>query len=196
MSGYVPGIPDLLDIPSESQEQIKTNFTALNTVFDEDHVPFDAASDYGEHKKTTFNNVLGSAPNLASPKSSIFAMADSGGSSQLFFENFNVPGAANVLRQMTNLPITTIANTGSAGGNISYIDTPWGLRFMWGITNSFSGNANVDSPAGTTLLTFQLTANVASGSRNPINGGLISGSSVIVRTIDNVAVRYFMIGTY
>jgi hypothetical protein len=46
---YLPGIPNATDIPSNSQPQIKENFTQLNTQFSVEHVAFNAASGNGQH---------------------------------------------------------------------------------------------------------------------------------------------------
>jgi len=162
---YSPNMPLATDDPSVSQGQLLTNFAQLNTIFNTDHVTYDALADNGEHLQVTINTVLGAAPGLGTPKASLFTMADANGSSQLFFENFDVPGAANVNRQMTNLPLVAYANAGTAGGAGSYIDTPWGLRIFWLLTNAFAGNATIIVPAGSgTFLNYQITPNTATAS--------------------------------
>lgn len=192
---FDPSVPQSGDRPSNSQAQLLNNFTQLNTVFDVDHVTFNAATGRGEHNKVTLNSVIAD-PGLADPKCSLYIKTVAG-DSELFFEKYDNTAVANLVQQMTNLVVTTVANGGTAGGNISYVDTPWGLRFLWGLTNAFSGNRTIIGPVGTTsILNYQLTGNVASGTRNPINGGTLAGTTLTVRTIDSVSVRYFMIGTY
>jgi len=192
---FNPNIPQASDDPSVSQGQILTNFTQLNNIFGTDHITYDAASDNGEHKQISLNAPLGADPGLADPKASVYTKTVNG-DSELFYEKFNNAGAANQTRQMTNLIRTTVANTGTAGGNITSTDTPWGLRLIWGLTNSFSGTQTVIAPVGTTILNFQLTGNVSTGTRNPINGGTVAGTTLTIKTIDNVPVRYFIIGSY
>lgn len=170
-------IPEATDDPAVSQSQLKTNFTALNTIFGEDHVELVASADNGEHTKVTFNDVLAAAPNLGTPKASLFPMADSDGTTQLFFENFDTLTTANILRQMTNLPSVAYANGGTAGGSGNYIDTPWGFRVFWLLTNSFSGNRTIVLPAGSgTIVTYQFTPNTANGSAT---GGVTTGALTI-----------------
>lgn len=191
---YDPSIPQSGDRPSVSQAQLLNNFTELNTVFNIDHVAFNATSDRGEHLQVTLNSTVAD-PGLGDPKVSLYTKTIAG-DSELFFEKFDNGAAANLVQQMTNLPTTTAANAGTAGGNISYIDTPWGFRILWGLTNSFSGSATVIVPVGTTILNYQLTGNVSTGTRNPINGGTVAGTTLSIRTIDNVSVRYFIWASY
>lgn len=117
---YSPNIPQATDVPSQSQGQLLTNFTALNTVFAVDHLAFNAV-DGGEHQQVTFNSVIAD-PNLAAPKCSLYIKTVAG-SSQLFFEN--VMAAVNVQRQITNLTITTV-------GTNNGVRTAAGLVFNWG----------------------------------------------------------------
>jgi len=189
---YLPGIPNAGDRPSQSQGQLLTNFTALNTVFGVDHLAFNAV-DGGEHTQVTFNNIIAD-PGLAAPKASLYTKTVAA-DSQLFFENFDVGGAVNVIRQMTNLTLNAFVNGGTALGNGQYIDTPWGLRIIWGITAAFSGNRTVICPAGTlSTLAAQATAHDAG---SPTNG--IVGTGATTLTIGNpnvVSVNYLMLGRY
>ncbi len=189
---YRVGIPQSADRPSDSQSQIADNFTQLNSIFGQEHVEFNATLDNGEHKKVTLNAPLGSDPGLADPKASLYTKTVSG-DSELFFEKFDNAATANLVSQMTNLPIVNFVNTGTAGGNGDFIDTPFGIRIIWGLTASFSGSRTVIEPNGNNILQYQLTGNVSTGSRNPINGGTIVGDTLSIRTIDNVSVRYFII---
>jgi hypothetical protein len=192
---FDPTIPQPTDRPSASQAQLLNNFTQLNTVFSVDHVAFNATTDRGEHNQITLNSTVAD-PGLGDPKCSLYIKTVAG-DSELFFEKYDNTAVANLVQQMTNLTITTAANAGTAGGNISYIDTPWGLRFLWGLTGAISGAFTVIAPAGTlAILSYQLTGNVSTGTRNPINGGTVAGTTMTIRTIDNVSVQYFMIGTY
>lgn len=194
---YKNNVPQPGDSPAtDSQPDFLENFSQLDSQYGTagDHVAFSAGADNGLHKKIRLNGVIAD-PNEPDPRASLY-LKTIAANSELFFENFDVGAASNLVRQMTNLTITTAANAGTAGGNISHVDTPWGLRVMWGTTNSFSGLQTVIVPAGTTILNYQLTGNVASGSRNPINGGIAVGLTLSINTVDNVSVRYFILGTY
>lgn len=195
---FNPSIPQATDRPSRSQSDLLNNFTQLNTVFDVDHVTYNAAADRGEHTKITLNDVIAD-PGLADPKCSVYIKTVAG-DSELFFEKYDNTAVANLVQQMTNLVVTTAAAGGTVGGNISYIDTPWGLRLLWGLTNVFSGDRRLTMPVGTTaVLNYQLTGNFSvamGGTRNPIIGGTLAGTTLTIATRDNVSVRYFIIATY
>ncbi|MHA1401150.1 MAG: hypothetical protein ACTSQE_12445 [Candidatus Heimdallarchaeaceae archaeon] len=58
---FNPNIPAAADIPSQSQAQLLANFTALNTVFQVNHIAFNAATDAGKHLNATLLT-YGAAP--------------------------------------------------------------------------------------------------------------------------------------
>ena len=137
---YNPNIPQPEDRPSDSQSQLKENFSKLNSIFNIDHVPFNATQAAGEHDKITFNTVLGSDPAVVadeSPRSYLYTKEDDDKSSQLFFENFDVPNAVHLVQQLTNLPIESGAKFG--GTQYTWL-SPWNMRFTMGITGSFTGS--------------------------------------------------------
>lgn len=183
---FLPNIPQAADDPAVSQGQIQTNFQQLEAVFDVDHVPYTSGigAGAGYHDRVVFNAVA--APPALGPRSALHT-ALSAGFAELFFQNGN-----NVDRQMTNLVITTAANAGTSGGNISYIDTPWGLRFLWGLTNAFGGTATIVVPAGSgTFLSYSLTPNVAPGSTF---GCVVQNATTLTAgNTNNQSLRYFII---
>ena len=92
---FQPNVPLAGDLISQSQADLNTNFTQINTVFGIDHVEFDdgTVGDRGTHKQITINNVLGADPGLASPIASLYTKTTAG-VSELFFQNGAL--AANV----------------------------------------------------------------------------------------------------
>lgn len=50
---YTPSTPNPPDIVSETQPLIKSNFEVVNTIFDNNHFNFTAASDNGKHRQVT-----------------------------------------------------------------------------------------------------------------------------------------------
>lgn len=46
---YLPGIPNATDIPSNSQPQIRENFTQIDTQFSSEHVALNAGAANGQH---------------------------------------------------------------------------------------------------------------------------------------------------
>lgn len=188
---YNPNIPLSTDIPSQSQAQILANFSQLNTQFTVDHVALNAGSNNGYHKQITYQNVLGSDPNLVSPISSLYTKTASG-LTQLFFQNGSL--ASNVA-QLTGLTVTTVANGGSAGGNIIYFDTPWNMRIYMGQT------ASIPSPAArvVTFPTSYSTIYTSSAVANDPNAIAVacaqSTNQLSIRTAAAVTVNWFAIGT-
>lgn len=59
---YLPNIPAANDKPAQSQPEIQTNFTELNTQFSSEHIAFDAAADNGQHKFVTLRRSAGVPP--------------------------------------------------------------------------------------------------------------------------------------
>jgi hypothetical protein len=89
---YNANIPQATNIISSSQGQLLTNFSQLNTIFDVDHVTFDATSNNGQHQQITFNqnNVPGSAP--VDPNSVIYTQAGTASSNaQVMWQNASSP---------------------------------------------------------------------------------------------------------
>jgi hypothetical protein len=84
---YSPGIPNSNDLISQSQAQIKTNFTNIDSAtigFAVDHVTLTDNTNGGKHKQVTFNsnNVPGSFP--VSPPV-LFTNNDAFSTPQLFY---------------------------------------------------------------------------------------------------------------
>lgn len=181
---YNNNIPQSGDRPSDSQAQILTNFSQLNTIFDAEHVTFNAVSDNGEHKKVTFSDVLGADPGLATPKASLYTKT-SGGDSQMFFEN-----ALNGVLQLTNLPVTSGAKH---GGTQYTILTPFGFRITMGETSAFSGTSTDTfiTPFTSTIYTATCTAN----DPNPQATSLtVTTTTLNLFTNNSVVLRYLVIG--
>lgn len=59
---YLPNIPAANDKPAQSQPEIQTNFTELNTQFSSEHIAFDAGADNGQHKFITLKRSAGVPP--------------------------------------------------------------------------------------------------------------------------------------
>lgn len=71
---YNANIPLATDLISNSQSDIKTNFTQLNLQFAEDHTAFNTGSGDGDgfHKKITFNVPQGADPSPAGTASQLY----------------------------------------------------------------------------------------------------------------------------
>jgi len=147
---YFNNVPQPTDKPSQSQAQIASNFSDLDTVFNKNHIGFSQANNRGEHRKVTFNSVIAN-PNAASPKANLYIKTVAG-ASQLFYQNGN---AASNVKQMTGLNITNLVNGGTAGGTLYRITDPLGFTIYCGKTNVFG---SITFPvAYTTIFSAQAT---------------------------------------
>lgn len=126
---YYPNIPQSGDRPSQSQAQILSNFSDLDTVFNDNHIGFSQPEDRGEHRKVTFNDVIAD-PGDPDPKATLYIKTIAG-DSELFFENYDNAAVANLVRQLTGIVPVNVGTDYS-------IDSPWGLQFRFG---TFLGNA-------------------------------------------------------
>jgi hypothetical protein len=82
---YNPGIPQANEFISQSQGQILTNFSQLDTVFAQDHIELDDATvaDRGKHKQVTLKE-LAAGPATTSTEIALYSK-DVSGSTQLFY---------------------------------------------------------------------------------------------------------------
>lgn len=185
---FNPSIPQATDRPSDSQSQILNNFTALNNIFNQEHVTFNAATDNGEHKKITMNAPLGADPNLSDPKASLYTKTVAG-DSELFFEKFDNVATANLVRQLTNLTIVT------AGGNFG-VTTPWGIVINWGtVVLTTAGTAVTFAVAFPNAAnSVVLTAQDANASRNGTYQNLITTGFTAHGTNNGLNASYLAIG--
>jgi len=192
---FNPNVPLLTDRPANSVSDFQQNWNKLNNDFNVDHIQFTATTGNGEHRKVTFNSVIAD-PGLAAPKASLYIKTVAG-DSELFYQNFDVGGGVNVTRQMTNLTRNAFANGGTAGGTGEYVDTPWGGRIIWGLTNAFNGTATVICPVGSVaIISYQVTANTATGSVVTIGAVITAATTLTIGNVNNASVRYFIISTY
>lgn len=187
-------IPQPGDSPAtDSQAQLLENFAQLNSQFGTagDHVAFTAGADNGMHKQISLNGVIAD-PGLPDPQASLY-LKTIAGDSHLFFENFDVGGAANVIRQMTGLAIPNLVNAGTAGGSLYRIDFPIGVTVYAGVTNLMTGNRTVTFPvAYTALFTSQATPHDNNGSRTVALEQAVGVLNLF--TANNIRVAWLSIG--
>ena len=84
---YLPGIPNAGDRPSQSQGQLLTNFTALNTVFGVDHLAFNAVNG-GKHTQSTYRStgVFPAPPGNLAGEGSVYVSNSGGTRQQLYYQ--------------------------------------------------------------------------------------------------------------
>lgn len=187
---YNNNIPLANNIISASQADILNNFASLDQQFNVNHLPFTTTSpQFGYHTLINFQSNV-SDPNLIAPLASFYPKLVSG-VLELFYQNNNTSGD---VVQMTNLPITTVANGGTAGGNISFIDTPWDLRIYTGLTNTLTnGDFTVVFPtAFTTILCAQATPS----NKTTIAPGILAATTELTISTTNAAttINWFAFG--
>lgn len=186
---YNPNIPQSADRPSDSQAQLLANFTQLNTIFDAEHVTFNATTDNGEHKKITMNAPLGADPGLADPKASVYTKTVAG-DSELFYEKYDNVATANLVQQMTNLTVTNGVRHG--GTQYTWL-SPWGMRFTSGVTAAFSGTSTDNYITAFTTVIYSATCTANDVNPQPIS--LTTNLTTLdLRTSNSVSVYYLIIG--
>lgn len=135
---YDPTIPAASDILSQSQVDIQTNFSELNSLFNRDHFKWnDATSSFrGYHRQITFPKVRSSAPPATGDTGILFPLADTKDTSlrtQLYFVN-----------QSSSIQVT---NRFAAATDPGWIMLNKGIIFIWAFwANTGSGTQNVDFP--------------------------------------------------
>ena len=131
---YNPSIPQPGDVISQSQGQILTNFSQLDTVFAQDHIELDdsTAADRGKHKQVTLKK-LSAGPATTSTEIALYTK-DVSGTTRLFYR---VPSSGDEI-QMTG-PITAAQN-----GTCLLAS---GIKIVWGRDTIASGT-------GTKAVTF------------------------------------------
>ena len=101
---YNPGIPNQNDLISQSQAEIKTNFSQADTAFGIDHTAFSVTPNQGQHKQVTVIAPIAN-PNQAGNLASVYTKT-SGTGVELFYQH----GTANLgVSQLTGGGVTAAA---------------------------------------------------------------------------------------
>ena len=170
---YNPDIPTATDLISQSQSKILANFTALNAVFQQDHLAFNAAINAGEHLQTTLNNVVADPVlgTLAFPKSRIYSKhvgAAPNRRTELYYATEDETGALQNI-----VPISAIKAWVKFNGTTGVVTDQYNVT---GVTVNSAGNFTI--AYGTALQNTKYAVNVtcsmnAAGTVGAI-GGVIS----------------------
>lgn len=124
--------------PSDSQSQIRDNFTQISNSYGTDHVPF-TGSTQGYHKKVTFNDVA--SPSAPAGSQSVIYTTLVNAIPQLFFQN------ASQTVQITGTgasDFVTGSITGTGGGTYYLFSSPFGIKFFMGNVGTATGSQNYD----------------------------------------------------
>lgn len=192
---YNPGIPNPTDLISNSQSAIKTNFTQLNTIFDEDHYKWNDAetANRGLHRKVSIADV--DAPGAqVNPASIIYTKSVTGVISPYFK---NAVGDSVIWRggSSNGLASSTLNGPFTSGSFVF----PNGVIMKWGYaTNKTDGsniNMNAVSPAFAACSMVQVTGIANTDDDESLWVSNYTASNITVRTsFGSVNVQWFAIG--
>lgn len=176
----------------ETRDDIRNNFSTIDTAFSVNHVPYNSPSDQGKHQFVTFPQIASGSVPAAGAQELIVSNqtnADTGRTELYLKRNAGTP-----------VPITAGVDTGW-----SYL--PSGLLMKWGSVPQFTGsttiNLNANGPAFTTgPFSIQLTGNTATGNtqgadmRNNASATTTASLAIVANpTGSTMAGRYFVIGS-
>lgn len=128
---YNPSTPQATDLPYDSQAEILENFTQLNTIFDVDHVTFNAVENNGKHNQTTFIDSAAD-PGPGADEIALYSK-DLGGVSTLYMQK---ESGGTVIQMSSEDPVLGIPGQ-------TFI--PGGVILKWGT------NAIISGAGGTTI---------------------------------------------
>jgi hypothetical protein len=175
-------IPAAGNDPSIDQQPMQTNFANINSYLGVDHTTPGTNPGDGQHNQVTFH-LNQAAPSIANGVSGLFSNM-----SQLFFQN------AAALYQMTNLPIVTGANTGTAGGTLNYFDTPWNMRVYFGKTGGISGGTVLFTPIANYTTLFFALATCNDGNAHYVSTGQFPSQLTLKADATVSSIVWFAIG--
>jgi len=170
---YNPSIPNAGDLISVSQQQIKDNFTILNTAFEINHVGLTVAN-AGKHNACVFPQGSGIA--TAADEGAIYTK-DVGGSPNLYWRR----KSSGDQIQMTTNHTPSAAATG-------YTFLPGGLLMQWGTVSVSTGSsANITFPTAFSVAPYSITANFIRSSTTTVHGLYILNGSVSTTKFQTVS---------
>lgn len=185
---FNPGIPQSSDIPSQSQSQILTNFSQLNTIFGNNHYEFNNATvaNRGKHKFVSMP-AQGSDPATSSSEMALYTKIVSG-NTELFVRR----ESNGTVVQLTGPASTTIpAQNGSV-----FIDG--GVIMKWGFPGVVNDNTVVNfvSAFPSNCWNVQLTIIDPNATSRTVNlkTASLTTTSFTVRVSSAVSVYYIAIG--
>lgn len=167
---YNPNIPQAGNFLSISQGDLLTNFSQLDSTFNQDHEKFSAGSNQGKHNKSTYLE-QSSAPSTVANEGAVYAK-DISGATQLFFRDES-NGSEH---QVTGIvPGQTGTNYGT--------DLSDGLQWRFGLISHSGQN---------TLVTFQTPfTTVAYACLMTPSGGLVTAGP----NVQNLSLTSFRLRT-
>lgn len=187
---YNPAIPQATDIPAQSQADMLTNFSQLNTIFDVDHVPYNdaTAANRGKHDKSTYVEITPD-PTTVANEIALYSK-EAATVSELFLRR---EGNGNVIQMSVGTPIAgTAGSTFLPGGLIM----KWGQKTLSGTTAAvnFTTLAIGNFPNnmyGATVTPISASAGLVDGNYPGVTGFSTTGFNINVRS--NSTLTYFFV---
>ncbi len=136
---YSPNIPGPNDLLSNSQQDIKNNFTSANTTFGIDHYAFDNLTvNVGKHNKITTPLIVGSAhPTTIAAEPKFYAMQDIAAAGVLQYSRGPSDAAPTPLTKLQSPTAGVIVNNGATTNvfNFTGLTLAHGALFVTATTN-------------------------------------------------------------
>lgn len=157
---YNPLIPQANDLLSQSQGEIQTNFAAIKTLVDINHVSFDAVGQ-GKHFKVSLP-VQSPAPSFDVGEVGLYSFLNpTTNKNELYVNKTNNSGVVQIAGTASILG-TSNPTPGSFGNTTGWTMLPSGIKMVWGsFTGSGIGSQTITLAGaqqfGTTILSIQLT---------------------------------------
>jgi hypothetical protein len=190
---YNPSIPNAGDLISDSQSQIKTNFSQMNTVFGNNHVPptDGTAANRGKHNLCTL--IEQPSDQVTAASEGVIYTKDYNGSTNLFWR----PESNGTAVLLTNNLTPTAATNG-------YTFLPGRLVIQWGTQNIPSQTNTVivfNVPFASPAYNIQLSHSRATGGSPQsvwvVTGTLTNSQMTVYSTTTNTNPVFWMaIGRY
>lgn len=134
---YIPTIPQPTDTLADSQPQLLSNFTLINTYIGVDHVAFNAGANQGKHDKVSWMpHPVGTVIPL-SVSSMTMMCRNTGTHYNLFYKEHNGTVAGPDTQISNSAVITKNALPGT-----SFL--PGGLMIQWGYVTALAGGGSTN----------------------------------------------------
>jgi len=152
---FTQNIPQAYQSPASNQPQILGNFTAMNTIFGQDHFTFSAATNNGKHRIVSF---VGNAPSIAIPVTTkgITLIANTSGvlgasantQTLSYIQNDGVATSAQVQLTGKRVPASIANGLSWLPGSLTPAVDCMGMLICWGMmplaNSGVSGNESAD----------------------------------------------------
>jgi len=159
---YNPNIPNAGDLLSVSQGQLKTNFTAANTSFSRNHIPFSTATNNGKHtfiEMPIRAGIPAPAPGLILGEGTVYTKNTTTFTATTEATTYYTPDNTGNEYQLTR---TISSKFGSFSTATGWTFLPGGLLLQWGQVAAPGSSGQVIFPVAFTTAAFSIQLTVQS----------------------------------